>query len=97
MSNGKGERSANPPGRIPRLPDFENRPERSHARPGVRDDEDEHPGEFDEPRLEVRTDMGGPEAERSVEEGDDTAVWLATLPDGGPTSGFFRDRKPVPW
>jgi NAD(P)-dependent dehydrogenase (short-subunit alcohol dehydrogenase family) len=45
----------------------------------------------------VRTDMGGPEAERSVEEGADTAIWLATLPDGGPTGGFFRDRKPVPW
>jgi NAD(P)-dependent dehydrogenase (short-subunit alcohol dehydrogenase family) len=45
----------------------------------------------------VRTDMGGPEAERSVEEGADTAVWLATLPDGGPTGGFFRDRKQIPW
>ncbi len=45
----------------------------------------------------VRTDMGGPEAERSVEEGADTAVWLATLPEGGPTGGFFRDRKKIPW
>jgi NAD(P)-dependent dehydrogenase (short-subunit alcohol dehydrogenase family) len=45
----------------------------------------------------VRTDMGGPEAERSVEEGADTAVWLSTLPDGGPTGGFFRDRKKIPW
>lgn len=45
----------------------------------------------------VRTDMGGPEAERSVEEGADTAIWLATLPDGGPTGQFFRDRKQVPW
>lgn len=45
----------------------------------------------------VRTDMGGPEAERSVEEGADTAIWLATLPDGGPTGGFFRDRKKIPW
>ena len=45
----------------------------------------------------VRTDMGGPEADRSVEEGADTAVWLATLPDGGPTGGFFRDRKKIPW
>lgn len=45
----------------------------------------------------VRTDMGGPEAERSVAEGADTAVWLATLPDGGPTGGFFRDRKKIPW
>jgi NAD(P)-dependent dehydrogenase (short-subunit alcohol dehydrogenase family) len=45
----------------------------------------------------VRTDMGGPGAERSVEEGADTAIWLATLPAGGPTGGFFRDRKKIPW
>ena len=45
----------------------------------------------------VRTDMGGSAARRSVEEGADTAVWLATLPDDGPSGGFFRDRKPIPW
>jgi NAD(P)-dependent dehydrogenase (short-subunit alcohol dehydrogenase family) len=45
----------------------------------------------------VRTDMGGAGASRSVEQGADTAVWLATLPDDGPTGGFFRDRKPIPW
>jgi NAD(P)-dependent dehydrogenase (short-subunit alcohol dehydrogenase family) len=45
----------------------------------------------------VRTDMGGPGARRSVEEGADTPVWLATLPDDGPSGGFFRDRKPIPW
>jgi NAD(P)-dependent dehydrogenase (short-subunit alcohol dehydrogenase family) len=45
----------------------------------------------------VRTDMGGTGAPRSVEDGADTAVWLATLPDDGPTGGFFRDRKPIPW
>jgi len=45
----------------------------------------------------VRTDMGGPDAPRSVEEGADTAVWLATLPSSGPTGQFFRDRKPIPW
>ena len=45
----------------------------------------------------VKTDMGGPTAPRTVEQGADTAVWLATLPDGGPTGGFFRDRKPIPW
>lgn len=45
----------------------------------------------------VRTDMGGPNATRSIEEGVDTIVWLATLPDDGPSSGFFRDRKPIPW
>ena len=45
----------------------------------------------------VRTDMGGGSAPRPVEEGADTAVWLATLPDDGPTGGFFRDREPIPW
>jgi NAD(P)-dependent dehydrogenase (short-subunit alcohol dehydrogenase family) len=45
----------------------------------------------------VRTDMGGPGARRSVEEGADTPVWLATLPDDGPTGGFFRNREPIPW
>ncbi len=45
----------------------------------------------------VRTDMGGPNATRTVEEGADTAVWLATLPDDGPSGGFFRDRAPIPW
>lgn len=45
----------------------------------------------------VRTDMGGSSASRSVEEGADTPVWAATLPDNGPTGGFFRDRRPIPW
>ena len=45
----------------------------------------------------VRTDMGGPGAPRTVEQGADSAVWLATLPDDGPNGGFFRDRKPIAW
>ena len=45
----------------------------------------------------VRTDMGGPNATRAVEEGAETIVWLATLPDDGPSGGFFRDRQPIPW
>jgi NAD(P)-dependent dehydrogenase (short-subunit alcohol dehydrogenase family) len=45
----------------------------------------------------VRTDMGGPSAQRSVEEGADTPVWLATLPDDGPRGGFFRNRRPIQW
>lgn len=45
----------------------------------------------------VRTDMGGPSAPRSPQEGADTIVWLATLPDDGPTGGFFRDRRPIEW
>jgi NAD(P)-dependent dehydrogenase (short-subunit alcohol dehydrogenase family) len=45
----------------------------------------------------VRTDMGTDSAPRSVQEGADTAVWLATLADDGPNGGFFRDREPIPW
>lgn len=45
----------------------------------------------------VRTDMGGANADRAVEEGADTPVWLAMLPDDGPTGGFFKDRKPIAW
>ena len=45
----------------------------------------------------VRTDMGGPSAPRSVAQGADGIVWLATLPDDGPTGGFFRDRQAIPW
>jgi len=44
----------------------------------------------------VNTDMGGPMgATKSVEDGAAGAVWLATLPDDGPTGGFFRDARPV--
>ncbi len=45
----------------------------------------------------VKTDMGGPDATRTVTEGADTAVWLATLPDDGPTGGFFDSRKAIAW
>ena len=44
----------------------------------------------------VATDMGGPfGAKKSVEDGAAGIVWLATLPDDGPTGGFFRDGKPL--
>src|SRR5205807_968307 len=44
----------------------------------------------------VNTDMGGPMgATKSVQDGAAGIVWLATLPDDGPTGGFFRDGKPV--
>ncbi|HWW91677.1 MAG TPA: SDR family oxidoreductase [Solirubrobacteraceae bacterium] len=44
----------------------------------------------------VNTDMGGPMgATKPVEDGAAGIVWLATLPDDGPSGGFFRDRRPV--
>lgn len=42
-------------------------------------------------------DPSGSVPERTPEEGADTAIYLATLPDGGPTGGFFRDRAPLAW
>ena len=45
----------------------------------------------------VRTDMGGPGASRSVEEGADTAVWLADEAPHELTGKFFRDRREIPW
>ena len=45
----------------------------------------------------VRTEMGGEEAPLSVAEGARGIVWAATLPDGGPTGGFFQHGEPVPW
>ncbi len=45
----------------------------------------------------VRTDMGGQGAPRSIEQGTETIVWAATLPDGGPSGCFLRDKEPIPW
>ncbi|WP_421786762.1 SDR family NAD(P)-dependent oxidoreductase [Hyphobacterium sp.] len=45
----------------------------------------------------VRTRMGGESATKTPEEGADTGIWLATLPEDGPTGGFFQDRKPLAW
>lgn len=45
----------------------------------------------------VRTGMGTDRAPLSVEEGADTPVWLATLPDGGPSGGFFKERRRLDW
>lgn len=44
----------------------------------------------------VRTDMGGPDAPRTVSQGADTAVWLAIEPDI-PSGKFFRDRNIIDW
>jgi NAD(P)-dependent dehydrogenase (short-subunit alcohol dehydrogenase family) len=45
----------------------------------------------------VNTELGGPDAPRKPEEGADTPVWLATLPEGGPSGGFYREREVYPW
>lgn len=45
----------------------------------------------------VATRMGGPSAPLTPEDGADTPVWLALLPDDGPTGGFFRKRQVAAW
>jgi len=45
----------------------------------------------------VKTDMGGAGAVLEIEEGGKTSVELATLPEDGPTGGYFHMGKPIPW
>jgi NAD(P)-dependent dehydrogenase (short-subunit alcohol dehydrogenase family) len=45
----------------------------------------------------VKTDMGGPAAPIEVSEGGKTTVELATLPDDGPSGGYFHLGQPLPW
>jgi len=45
----------------------------------------------------VKTDMGGASAPGTVEQGADTAVWLATLTGELPTGKWFQGRKEIPW
>ena len=44
----------------------------------------------------VATDMGGPGG-RPVAEGAASVLWAVDLPDDGPTGGFYRDGRPLPW
>ncbi|HEY5958055.1 MAG TPA: SDR family NAD(P)-dependent oxidoreductase, partial [Polyangiaceae bacterium] len=45
----------------------------------------------------VRTRMGGASAPRTPEQGARTPVWLALLPKDGPSGGFFRNERAIPW
>jgi NAD(P)-dependent dehydrogenase (short-subunit alcohol dehydrogenase family) len=45
----------------------------------------------------VKTDMGGDQAPMEISEGGKTSAELATLPDNGPTGGYFHLGKPLPW
>lgn len=45
----------------------------------------------------VKTDMGGPQATLPLSEGGKTSAALATLPDSGPTGGYFHLGQPLPW
>ncbi|HEU4537598.1 MAG TPA: SDR family oxidoreductase [Polyangiaceae bacterium] len=45
----------------------------------------------------LRAALGGNGGAVPVEQGADTPVWLATLPDDGPSGGFFQNRQSVPW
>ena len=45
----------------------------------------------------VATDLNGFRGHRTPQQGAATPIRLATLPDDGPTGGFFDDAGPVPW
>lgn len=45
----------------------------------------------------VKTNMGGPDAELSVQEAATSIVWAATLEDGDPSGGFFRECNKIEW
>ncbi|HEX8710847.1 MAG TPA: SDR family oxidoreductase [Terracidiphilus sp.] len=45
----------------------------------------------------VKTELGGPGALMDLGEGARTTVALATLPDNGPSGGYFHMGKPLPW
>jgi hypothetical protein len=45
----------------------------------------------------VKTDLGGSAAPMEVSEGGKTSVQLATLPDDGPTGGYFHLGQRLPW
>ncbi len=45
----------------------------------------------------VKTDMGGEQAPMELSEGGKTSAALATLPDDGPSGGYFHSGKPLPW
>jgi NAD(P)-dependent dehydrogenase (short-subunit alcohol dehydrogenase family) len=45
----------------------------------------------------VKTRMGGENADLEVSEGGRTSAWLATLPEDGPTGGYFHAGQPLPW
>jgi len=45
----------------------------------------------------VKTDMGGRQAPMEIADGAKTSVALATLPDDGPTGGYFHLGQPLPW
>ncbi|MES2393672.1 MAG: SDR family oxidoreductase [Acidobacteriota bacterium] len=45
----------------------------------------------------VKTDMGGSAAPMDAVAGAKTEVQLATLPEDGPTGGFFHNGETIPW
>ncbi len=45
----------------------------------------------------VRTDMGGSQADRDVQQGAEGIVWLATLVEDNISGGFFRDKQRIDW
>jgi NAD(P)-dependent dehydrogenase (short-subunit alcohol dehydrogenase family) len=45
----------------------------------------------------VRTDMGGPDADRTTKKGAESILWLALMGHDSPNGGFLKDKKEIPW
>ncbi len=45
----------------------------------------------------VKTDMGGPNASKTTAQAVGSILWLAQLPDNGPSGKFFRNMEEAPW
>ena len=45
----------------------------------------------------MRTDMGGPDAPVAPEQAAETALYLATLPDDGPTGRLWEEKRRIEW
>ncbi|MCB1157867.1 MAG: SDR family oxidoreductase [Leptospiraceae bacterium] len=57
----------------------------------------EGPGVFSVCPGWVKTDMGGSSAPRTIEQGAETIVWLASTDPSPPSGKFYRDKKEIPW
>ena len=45
----------------------------------------------------MRTDMGGPDAPVSPHHAAETALYLACLPEGGPTGRLWEEKRQIDW
>ena len=96
VSSGAGQLS-DMNGGYPGLPDLEDRAQRADEGPRQRGGR--APGSWSTrcARAGCAPTWGDRRARARSPRAPTPRVWLATLPDDGPTGGFFRDRAPIPW